>query len=118
MGLTSYLARAEIHFVSTWKFDAVHTWIVRNLEDVDGRGWYELSQDNIEELKRVVEEVLSCPSLAEMLLPRDTGREYDEHYFDMLRDVQEELAVILEDPQRYWNHWETGTCTIVYSANW
>ena len=84
------------------KANAIHKWFVDNVQDGnDDCGNYYVSQDNLRELKDICERVLADNSLAEELLPSQSGfffggTDYDEWYFKDLKFTAEEIGKLLK----------------------
>lgn len=84
------------------KANAIHKWFVDNVQDGnDDCGNYYVSQDDLRELKDICEKVLADNSLAETLLPSQSGfffggTEYDEWYFKDLKYTAEEIGKLLK----------------------
>ncbi len=85
------------------KANAIHRWFVENVQDChDDCGRYEVSQAQLQQLLRSVETVLAHPELAERVLPTMEGfffgsTEYDEWYFDDLKETKRMMTEALED---------------------
>lgn len=79
------------------KANAIHGWFVREVQrGVDDCGYYEVPPPMLEMLREKCEAVLTDNSLASTLLPVTEGfffggREYDEGYFQYLKDT---IAII------------------------
>jgi hypothetical protein len=84
------------------KANAIHKWFVDNVQEgKDDCGSYYVSQDNLRELKDICERVLADNSLAEELLPSQSGfffggTDYDEWYFKDLKFTAEEIGKLLK----------------------
>jgi hypothetical protein len=83
------------------KVNAIHGWFVRNVQDgEDDCGSYEVSREQLAELRTACERVLSDHSLAEELLPPTEGfffgaYELDEWFFVSLEETKKALDKIL-----------------------
>lgn len=82
--------------IAYWrKFNALHNWIVQNC--AGGRDECQkiyISHDQLGELYDILKQVHNNHSLAEELLPTESGfffgsTEYDEYYFDQVKDTIE-----------------------------
>jgi hypothetical protein len=85
------------------KANAIHQWFVDNVQDgVDNCGTYYVSQEKMTMLLYLVNQVLEDNSKAEELLPTQSGfffggYEYDEWYFNKLKDTKEILEYAIKD---------------------
>lgn len=110
--LKPYIVQRGKHFhweslfeeVGYWrKANAIHRWFVENIQDgVDDRGKYEVEKEKLEELLAYCKEVLEDHSKAEELLPSQCGfffgsTEYDEWYFEDIKDTIKILEKVLEE---------------------
>ena len=119
MGLDMYLERKkrniEANAEDTWeevmywrKANQIREWFVNNLLDgVENCKRTPVYLDDLEELVETCETVLADHSKASELLPTSSGfffgsTEYDEWYFDDLRETVEGLKRVIEDTD-----WET-----------
>lgn len=98
------------------KVNAIHNWFVSNVQEgEDNCKEYYVSKENIEELLSTIEKIIDDRSLAEELLPTQGGfffggLEYDEYYWDELKDTKTTLKEILEN----WN----DNYSYYYSSSW
>ena len=110
----------EVKFeVAYWrKANQIHKWFVDNCQDgVDECQNSFVSKENLEELLKLVKEVLENHDKAEELLPCGEGfffggNEYDEDYFDDLNNTKEMLEKILNRIK------ENKGWDIYYSSSW
>lgn len=85
------------------KSNAIHAWFVRNVQnDIDDCKDYDVSESELKELLATVTLVLKDHSKAEELLPTQQGfffgsYEYDQQYFDDLKDTKKMLHKALGD---------------------
>lgn len=84
------------------KCNWLYGWVRRKLEltELENCKHYKLTRSIIEDLIDDITKVLSDHSLAEKLLPTESGfffgnTEYDDWYFDELRDAKTELTQLL-----------------------
>jgi hypothetical protein len=90
---------SEVSFmVGYWrKSNAIHNWFVQNVQDgVDNCKEFNVSQEKLIELLKLVKKVLKDKSKAEELLPTQSGfffgdTEYNEYYFSDLEDTKKIL---------------------------
>ena len=101
--------------VGYWrKANSIHKWFVENIQGgVDNCATYSVGKESLEELKSLCEKVLDDIDLAEKLLPTQEGfffgkTEYDEWYFDDLRDTIEIVNKCLDLDFDYFE----------YSSSW
>lgn len=90
--------------VGYWrKANAIHRWFVENVQDgVDDCGKYEVEKEKLEELLAYCKEDLEDMSRAKELLPTMEGfffgsTEYDEWYFEDIKDTIKILEKVLEE---------------------
>jgi len=110
----------EIKFeVAYWrKANHIHKWFVDNCQEgVDECQNSYVSDEKLEELLKLVKEILENHSKAETLLPCEEGfffggTEYDEWYFEDLKSTKEMLEKILRRIKdgKGWD--------IYYSSSW
>jgi hypothetical protein len=93
-----------IEEVGSWrKANAIHRWFVEGVGGgIDECQSIPVTADELEELLRRVEAVLAHPELAERILPTQEGFffgsiDYDEGYFDDLRETVTLLTWALAD---------------------
>jgi hypothetical protein len=94
--------------VGYWrKQNAIHQWFVDNCQggEDDCRTSY-VSREQLQELKSLCEEVLAKPESADYELPTTSGfffgsTEYDDWYFDGLRETVEIVDRCLEMPEEW-----------------
>ena len=118
-GIDKYkLWEKEIEEVGYWrKANYIHLWFVNNVQGkVDDCGLYQVSQQNLEELKVLCEEVLKNNKKAEKLLPTKSGfffgsTEYDEYYFQAIKNTFDILSSVIATTD-FINE------TILYGSSW
>jgi hypothetical protein len=95
--------RELIFEVAYWrKANAIHNWFVKNVQDgVDDCKDYYVDRVQLVELIGLCKTVLDDHSKAEELLPRVNGfffggTEYDEYYYDDLKNTIEMLEKVLK----------------------
>lgn len=99
------------------KANQIHNWFVKNIQDgVDDCKQYWVDFDQLKELYDTVVKVLSDHSLAETLLPSNSGfffgsTDYDEYYYRHLEYTRDKLKIILDldDPHQF---------TFYYHSSW
>lgn len=103
-----YQCYAEFN-VGYWrKANAIHQWIVENIQDGhDNCGEYNISRDSLRELKELCQKVIDNPECAEGVLPTQPGflfggLEYDEWYFRSLKDTITIIDYALSMPNSVW----------------
>lgn len=92
------------------KANQVHNWFVDNVQNgEDDCGNYWVHQDQLQELLDLCNKVLADHSLADELLPSASGfffgsTEYDEWYFEQLKNTVEILTRVLgvKDAEIYY----------------
>lgn len=83
------------------KSNQIHQWFVENVQGgVDDCGFFEATKEQLEKLLQVVDLVLNNHSEANKLLPTQGGfffgsTDYDEWYYEDLRETQEILKNVL-----------------------
>ena len=90
--------------VGYWrKANHIHAWFVDKVQDCEDDCDYhnEVSKEDLEDLLDVCQRVLNDHSLADELLPTQSGfffgsYEYDEYYFDDIKDTIEIIKNVLE----------------------
>jgi hypothetical protein len=99
------------------KANQIHYWFVLNVMDGDDDcREHEVSREQLVELRGVVRRVLKKHKLAVELLPAQDGfffgsTEYDQDYFNELRETDEQLTAALDE--------ELGDdAWFVYGASW
>ena len=103
--------------VGYWrKSNQIHNWFVRNVQGGnDDCGRYYVGEDQLQELRDLVEEVLADRSRAEELLPNTAGfffgsQDYDEFYFQDLENTRDILNRVLA--------MNRSKLDIVYHSSW
>ena len=110
-----YLTRVTRETKVYWrKANAIHAYIVGNYAEDDDCTPIELDRTDIKELRNRCLDVLCDRSLAEKLLPTQSGfffgsTDYDEDYFEELERTEKELTELLRDEK--WDYLE-------YQASW
>lgn len=90
--------------VGYWrKANQIHNWFVEHIQDgIDDCNYHhEVTKEDLEELADVCHEVLCNPDLAEARLPTQCGfffggTEYDEYYYDDLKNTIDIITRVLE----------------------
>lgn len=97
------------------KYNWLYGWVRRKLKlrELENCEHYKLHRSMINDLIEDITKVLSDHSLAEKLLPTEDGfffgsTEYDDWYFDDLRDAKEQLTQLLTkmsdgEPADFWS---------------
>lgn len=106
----------EVTLAQWRKSNQIHKWFVDNLQD--GRDECQktyVSRDNIRTLIDLCKQVLADPDNARILLPTGSGfffgsTEYDDYYFQDLRQTIDMLTPLLEE--------EYKQCFFSYSSSW
>lgn len=98
--------------VAYWrKFNALHSWFVINCQDgEDDCREHDVDKDQLKELLEDLKKIKNDHSLAESLLPTQSGfffggTEYDEYYFHDVEktiEILEELFKIKNDEGEYF----------------
>lgn len=92
------------------KANQIHTWFVDNCQQgIDECQTVNVAREQLEELKDLCNQVLADNSLAEDLLPTNSGfffgsTEYDEYYFQDLRDTVEIIDRCLASKFDYFEY--------------
>ena len=104
--------------VGYWrKANAIHRWFVKNVQNgTDDCGTYVVSQEQLEELKALCEDVLNDKVSALKALPTTSGfffgsTAYDEYYIQDLHSTVEIINQVLETTD-----WDTQT--VCYQSSW
>lgn len=125
MGLDMYLRKRtkehpDISYeIMYWrKANQIRRWFVENIEDFnfnDNCEKYVISKETLENLINDISAVLENPEMAEELIPTSSGfffgnQEYDQYYFETLKDTLEEIKIILEETdfeneEIYYTEW-------------
>lgn len=95
------------------KANAIHKWFIDNVNDgIDDCTEFEVSVDDMEKLLNLINRVLDDHSMADLLLPTQSGFffgsiEYDHYYFQDLLDCKEALIEMINEgePVTYWASW-------------
>lgn len=89
------------------KANQIHRWFVENVQyGEDDCHEYEVTREQLHELKKVCEEVKNNPEKAEELLPTQSGfffgsTEYDEMYFYDINDTINQLNALFNIDEKY-----------------
>ena len=99
-----------IHNVDEWnevgywrKANQIHKWFVDNVQNgVDDCGEYKVTEEQLIELRDTCNQVLNDHSLAEELLPAQSGfffgnTDYDEWYYNSLEYTVQTINEIIND---------------------
>ncbi len=96
--------------VGYWrKANAIHGWFVKNVQNgEDECNPHSVERSELEELRELCVQVLANPESAADLLPRAEGfffgaAEYDNYYFDDLRETVEIIDQVLVLPYPQWS---------------
>ena len=90
------------------KANQIHKWFVDNVQDgKDDCGTYYVSQEQLKSLRDVCQRVLENRNLANVLLPSQGGfffggTDYDQGYYDDLKDTVEQLDKLLDPKYQCW----------------
>ena len=97
------------------KANQIHHWFVQNVQDGedDCRSAY-VSQEKLTELRELCQRAIDNPEQAHLILPRTEGfffgnKEYDQWYFEQLKDTIEVIDNALAMPEQ----WEFN-----YTSSW
>lgn len=99
------------------KANQIHNWFVKNVQKgEDDCGDYYVEQDKLLELKEACEKVIADVSLAEELLPTQSGfffgsTEYDEYYAEELQSTVDIVNRCLGDSK-------LSGASFYYSSSW
>ena len=101
------------------KANQIHKWFVDNVQDgTDDCGEYYVSLDKIRELVKTCKAVIRDHSKAQTLLPTQAGfffggTDYEEYYFQDLRDTVKQLEPLLKE-----KYPEGVTVSFYYHSSW
>jgi hypothetical protein len=99
------------------KANAIHNWFVENVQGgEDNCAQYEVTAQQLEELRDECQRVLDDPTLAATVLPTASGfffgpTDYDQGYIDDLEHTIEAVDRVLAVPRDY--NW-----TFFYQSSW
>lgn len=85
------------------KANHIHHWFVEHVQDgIDDCKRYYVSREELNELVKTCKKVLRNHALADELLPTSSGfffggTEYDEYYFDALKDTIRNIEPLVKD---------------------
>ena len=102
MGLDMMLIHDGNAITSWRKANAIHKWFVNNVQDgVNDCGQYKVTKEHLIQLHNACNDVLNDNNLAEQLLPTQDGfffggTEYNDWYYNDLRETKSEINYILE----------------------
>ena len=89
------------------KANQIHHWFVQNVQDGedDCRSAY-VSQEKLTELRELCQRAIDNPEQAHLILPRTEGfffgnKEYDQWYFEQLKDTIEVIDNALAMPEQW-----------------
>jgi hypothetical protein len=104
--------------VAYWrKANEIHAWFVKNCQDGENDcREYGVSRDQLRKLLADCRKVIAAPADASEILPTSSGfffggTEYDEYYFEDIRNTIRMLEEILAEP-------ETPDADFYYRASW
>lgn len=104
--------------VGYWrKANQIHRWFVQNVQNgVDDCGEYKVTEEQLIELRDTCNQVLNDHSLAEELLPAQSGfffgnTDYDDWYYNDLENTVKIIDEILENKQYCLDD-------LYYSSSW
>lgn len=111
-----YPVKEVIVEVGYWrKANQIHSWFVANVQEgKDDCVTYHVDRDDLAKLKDLCNEVILNPASAESLLPTKSGfffgsQEYDDYYFQDLKDTIEIIDKALALPEgwdiKYHSSW-------------
>ena len=89
------------------KANQVHNWFVKNVQDgEDDCRSAHVSREKLAELRDICQQAIDKPEHAHMMLPRVEGfffgnKEYDQWYFEQLRDTIEVIDNALAMPEQW-----------------
>lgn len=120
----NHIKSNRIQFVSEevgyWrKANAIHNWFVEMVQQgEDDCKEYLVEPDQLMELQSVCEQVLENPSLAQELLPTQSGfffggTEYDDYYMSQLRHTIEVIEGVLGELEMEGAYFE-----LYYNSSW
>ena len=99
------------------KSNQIHNWFVENVQwGEDDCGYYDVSKEQLIELRDVCQKVIDNPKLAQKLLPTQDGfffgsTDYDEWYFEDLKFTINELTKLINDEENGYDWYE-------YHSSW
>lgn len=89
------------------KANEIHAWFVDNVQDgIDKCDEFDVSREQLAQLKTVCQTVLADHSKAEDLLPTRSGfffggTDYEEYYFESLKNTIEKIDQVLALPKEW-----------------
>lgn len=98
------------------KANQIHHWFVQNVQNGnDDCDNYVVTSEQLKELYDICNKVLNDNSLAEKLLPSQSGfffggTEYDEYYFDDIKHTKDQLEDIVKSDNSEYKY--------VYNSSW
>jgi hypothetical protein len=105
------------------KANQIHNWFVENVQDgEDDCGEYGVSLDYLVKLMNTCKAVLDNNEIAKDLLPTSKGfffggQDYDEYYFNQVRDTYKMVKELVEELEEY-NTPLNDRSWISYRASW
>jgi len=118
MGLDMYLSKKEFSEVAYWrKANAIHGWLVNNAREIQEDIVYDVSMDNLIELRNICKEVIEAhdEDKAMELLPPTSGfffggTEIGDYYWEYVAEAVTILSEIIEH--------NNEDSTFEYYASW
>lgn len=115
--LNENLEMSEVRFDAMYwrKANHFHNWFVSNVQDGnDDCGEYYVSIEQLKELRDTCRKVLADHSLAEELLPTQSGfffggTDYDDWYFESVQETADKLDKLIDSQ---------GKGDYYYSSSW
>ena len=103
------------------KANSIHQWFVKHAqhgEDSNDGSEHHVSRSQLQELLTTINEVLEDRCLARRLLPTQPGfffgeTDYDEYYFENLKETQKMLVEALKEPEP-----EGVSIDYIYESSW
>jgi len=131
MGLDMYLeVKKELNKfeeVIYWrKANQIHHWFLKNVEEDDediNNKYCEIKIEKLKELLELIDEVLENPKIAEEELPTSSGfffggMDYDDDYFEELKETQEKLSIVIKKIEDVNNNDFNDKSKFYYMASW
>ena len=118
-GLKDFETKEVIFRLGYWrKANAIHKWFVDNIQDEnDDCEDYYVELNKLIKLKSLCQKVIENKDLAEELLPTQSGfffggTEYDEYYFDDLKNTIDIINKIIKLTE------ENNNVDLYYRSSW
>lgn len=111
------VSESSMREVAYWrKANSIHNWFVKNVQEEDDCGYYEVTKGELRELLFLCDKVLKNKDLAHVCLPTLSGfffgsTEYDDNYFADIEETRKTLKIILEEFDESKNY-------LVYHSSW